>query len=116
MLIGMIVFIIATAACVAMSIQKAAETAATQSLKNMNISAQINIDRGYVYEKAKENKGSEDMNELMPEMMSLTKEYTLTLDDMEKYNELKKKDSNEPLIKDYYYNASISIDGDNIEK
>lgn len=116
LLIGMIVFIIATAACVAMSIQKAAETAATQSLKAMNISAQINIDRGYVYEKAKENKGSEDMNELMPEMMSLTKEYALSLEDMEEYNKLKKKDSNDPLIKDYYYNASISIDGDNIEK
>ena len=54
-LIGIIVFIIATAACVAMSIQKAAETAAANILKEMDISAQLNVDRDYIYKAAKKN-------------------------------------------------------------
>lgn len=115
-LIGIIVFIIATAACIAMSIQQAAEKAASNSLKDMNISAQINIDRGYVYQKASENKGTTDMSELMPEMMSLIKEYSLSLEDMEEYTEIKKPGTDESIVKDYYYNASISINGDTIEK
>ena len=82
-LIGIIVFIIATAACVAMSIQQAAETAAKNRLAEMNISAQLNIDRGYIYTKASQNANTTDMSVLMPEMNSLMKEYSLDLDGME---------------------------------
>ncbi len=115
-LIAIIVVIIATAACVAMSIQHAAETAASNSLKGMNISAQVNVDRGYVLEKAKEIKGTDDMSVLMPEIMSLMKEHAIDLEKMEEYCEIKKGDSNEPLVKDHYYNASISINGEDIKK
>lgn len=115
-LIGIIVFMIATAACVAMSIQQAAETAAAESLKDMNIAAQVNIDRGYVYQKAQEENNTSDMKELMPAMTSMMKEYAIDLEDMEEYASIKKADSDEPLVKSYYYNASISINGDSIEK
>lgn len=115
-LIGIIVFIIAVSACVAMSIQQAAETAASNSLKTMNIKAQINIDRDYVYKKASENKNSTDIQELMPEMNALNKEYALDLEDMKAYSEIKKDGSDENLVKDYYYNASLSINGESIEK
>ena len=115
-LIGIIVFMIATAACVAMSIQQAAETAASNSLKDMNIAAQVNIDRGYIYKKAQEENNTTDMKELMPAMTSMMKEYALDLEDMEEYAGIKKADSDEPLVKSYYYNASISIDGESIEK
>ncbi|MBQ6381359.1 MAG: ABC transporter permease [Clostridia bacterium] len=115
-LIGIIVLIIATAACIAMSIRQAAQTAASNSLKGMNISAQVNIDRGYIYQKAKENKGTEEMSALMPEMMSLMKENAIDLEDMESYAAIKKADSDEALVKDYYYNASLSINGDSIKK
>ena len=115
-LIGIIVFIIAVSACVAMSIQLAAETAATNSLKDMDITAQVNIDRDYVYQKASANKNSTDIQELMPEMTSLNKEYALDLEDMESYADIKKDGSDESIVKDYYYNASISIDGKSIKK
>lgn len=115
-LIGIIVFIIAVSACVAMSIQQAAETAAANSLKDMDITAQINIDRDYVYKKASENKNSTDIQELMPEMTSLNKEYALDLDDMKSYAEIKKEGSDDPLVKDYYYDASLSINGSSISK
>lgn len=115
-LIGIIVFIIAVSACVAMSIQQAAETAASNTLKDMNITAQVNIDRGYVYELASQEKGSTDMAELMPEIKSLNEQYALTLDDMEEYKAITKADTGESIVKDYYYNASISINGDSIEK
>lgn len=115
-LIGIIVLIIATAACVAMSIQQAAETAAANTLKGMSISANVYIDRGYLRQKAEETVGTSDMNELMPEMMSLMKEHSLDLEDMEEYSEIKKADSDEPLVQSYYYNASISISGEDINK
>ena len=115
-LIGIIVFIIAVSACVAMSIQRAAETAAANSLKGMNITAQINVDRGYAYTKASENTGSTDMQTLMPEINSLMKEFSLDLDDMEEYRKIKKSGTDESIVKDYYYSASISISGENIEK
>lgn len=115
-LIGIIVFIIATAACVAMSIQQAAETAAKNRLAEMNISAQLNIDRGYIYTKASQNANTTDMSVLMPEMNSLMKEYSLDLDGMEEYRDIKKSDSDESIVKNFYYNSSISINGSGIEK
>ncbi|MBK6088083.1 ABC transporter permease [Ruminococcus difficilis] len=115
-LIGIIVFIIAVSACVAMSIQQAAKTAAATSLKKMDITAQINIDRDYVYQKASENKNSTNIQELMPEMTSLNKQYALDLDDMKSYAEIKKEGSDDPIVKDYYYNASLSINGSSISK
>ena len=114
-LIGIIVFIIATAACVAMSIQQAAETAAKNRLAEMNISAQLNIDRGYIYTKASQNANTTDMSVLMPEMNSLMKEYSLDLDGMEEYRDIKKSDSDESIVKNFYYNSSISINGSGIE-
>ena len=114
-LIGIIVFMIATAACVAMSIQQAANKAAANTLKGMNISAQINIDRDYVYNKASENAGSTDRSALMPEITSLMKEYAIDLEDMDEYCKIKKDDGSN-LVKDHYYNASISINGESIEK
>lgn len=115
-LIGIIVIIIATAACVAMSIQQAANTAAANSLKGMNISAQVYIDRGYVYKKASENLGTTDMSELMPEMMTLMKDNALDLSDMEEYSKIKKPGTDESIVKDYYYNASLSVNGEDIKK
>lgn len=115
-LIGIIVFIIAVSACVAMSIQQAAKTAAANSLKDMDITAQINIDRDYVYQKASENKNTTNIQELMPEMTSLNKQYALDLDDMKSYAEIKKEGTDDPIVKDYYYNTSLSINGSSISK
>lgn len=115
-LIGIIVFMIATAACVAMSIQQAAETAASNSLKDMNIKAQVNIDRGYVYKKAQEENNSTDIKDLMPTMTTMMQEYAIDLEDMEEYAKITKPDSDEPLVKSYYYNATLSINGESIEK
>ncbi len=99
-----------------MSIQQAAEKAAANTLKDMNISAQLNVDRGYIYNKAQEKTGSQDMNELMPEMNSLMKEYSLDLDGMEEYKNIKKPGSSESIVKTFYYNSSLSINGSDIEK
>lgn len=44
-LIGVIVFVIATASCVALSIRQAAETAKEDTLDSLSISAQISYDR-----------------------------------------------------------------------
>lgn len=115
-LIAFIVIIIATAACVAMSIQQAAETAAAASRKLMDIKTQVYIDRGFIRDQAIENTGTEDMNVLMPEMNKLNKEYAITLEDFEDFSKIKKTDSDEPLVKDYYYTSSLSINGDSIKK
>lgn len=115
-LIALIVLIIATAACVAMSIQQAAESAAANSLQGMAIVGQVNIDKKYLHEAAKAKKGTEDMRELMPEMNSMMKKYSLSYDDMEEFASIKKEDSDEKLVKTYYYSAAISINGEDIKK
>ena len=115
-LIAIIVIIIATAACVAMSIQQAAEAAAANSRKLMDIKTQVYIDRDFIRNQAVENKGTEDMSVLMPEMNDLMKEYAITLEDFEDFSKIKKTDSDEPLVKSYYYTASLSINGDSIKK
>ena len=115
-LIALIVLIIATAACVAMSIQQAAQKAAENSLKGMSIAGEVNIDKGYLLEVAKAKYGDKDIRSLQPEMNALMKEYSLSLEDMEDFASVK-NDAGETLVKTYYYNAAISINGnDDFEK
>lgn len=109
-LIGMIVFIIATAACIAMSIQNAAEKAAQKTLEGMSVSAMLAVDKGYIYDLARQNTGSTDMNELGPEMQSLNKEYALDLDEVKQYEDVKKPDGS-PLVKNLLYSASLYVSG-----
>ena len=49
-LIGIIVTVIAASCCVALSIRKSSENARESNMKNLNITAHINVDRAYVME------------------------------------------------------------------
>ena len=118
-LIGIIVLIIAVSACVAMSIQQAAENQAAKTLEGMSVTGQLNIDKDYAYTKAVELYGAND-TELMAKVASLNSEYedkyAINLDRMKEYSELKKSGSDNTLVKDYYYKTAVSVNGNDIEK
>lgn len=94
-LIGIIIFVIALSSCVALSIREAAEQAREDSLENLEITAQISVNRQNMMA------GQED-KESMKEALSNMED--LSLEDMQTYAQL----SN---VKDFYYTASASLNG-----
>ena len=102
MLIGLIVLVIGTSSCIALSIREAASSAKEQYLEEMEITAQISLDRQSMMQGFQGQMGEFD-RESMKEM--LTNRQELTLDEMLTYAEAKS-------VKEFYYTGSISVDAD----
>lgn len=94
-LIGIIIFVIAISSCIALSIREAAEQAKEDSLENLEITAQITMNRQNMMS-GKDSK--EDMKEAISSMQALT------LDELEQY-------AGSDNVKDFYYTASVSVNG-----
>jgi len=94
-LIGIIIFVIAISSCVALSIREAAEQAKEDSLENLEVTAQITMNRQNMMS-GKDSK--EDMKEALSSMQALT------LDELEQY-------ADSDNVKDFYYTASVSANG-----
>lgn len=93
-LIGIIIFVIAVSACIALSIGEAAETARQDSEDQLSITGQISVNRQAMMQ----NQGSkEDKKEAMTNMEELS------LDDLKSY-------ADSDYVKSFYYTSSVSLD------
>ena len=101
-LIGIIVTVIAASSCVALSIRKSSEDARETNMKNLTITAHINVDRAYVMEEI-QNSGV-DMSDRSAMQEVLKSASGLTIDEMQEYAESE-------LIDDFYYENMIIVDG-----
>ncbi len=97
-LIFVLVLIIAISACVSLTIKSSADNAKEESLSNMSISAQINIDRTSMMENAEQNPG--EMSEMMKSFGN-----GLTLEEYEIYAEAES-------VQNFYYSASLSLNAE----
>ena len=112
-LIGIIVFVIAVASCIGLSIQNAAEKAREASLDSVTITAQISVDMDSMMSGMMQNiKPGED-----GQMPSFDKDSfrenmkgieELTLEEQQKYSEL-------DMVKSFYYTTSVSVNGSEVE-
>ena len=102
-LIGIIVTVIAASSCVALSIRKSSENARETNMKNLNITAHINVDRAYVME-AIQNSGV-DMTDRASMQEVLKEASGLSLDEMNEYAESQYVDS-------FYYTNMLVLNGD----
>lgn len=94
-LIGIIIFVIAVSSCVALSIREAAQTARESSLNDLEITAQITVNRQNMM-------SGQESREQMKEALSNMEE--LTLEDMQVY-------ADSSYVKDFYYTTSVSLNG-----
>ena len=111
-LIGVIVFVIAVSACIGLSIRQAAESAKSDTLEGLTVTATISFDRqkamNDIIQNAENDTSSENsgrpsfdrdkFSDFMGESSSLT------LDEYKKYAEAKS-------VKDFYYSISTSFNG-----
>ena len=111
-LIGVIVFVIAVSACIGLSIRQAAESAKSDTLEGLTVTATISFDRqkamNDIIQNAENDNSSENsgrpsfdrdkFSDFMGESSSLT------LDEYKKYAEAKS-------VKDFYYSISTSFNG-----
>ena len=111
-LIGVIVFVIAGSACIGLSIRQAAESAKSDTLEGLTVTATISFDRqkamNDIIQNAENDNSSENsgrpsfdrdkFSDFMGESSSLT------LDEYKKYAEAKS-------VKDFYYSISTSFNG-----
>lgn len=99
-LIGIIVLVIAISACVSLSIQEAADNVKEKSQKNLEVTAQISLNR----KKMMENQ--EDREAMKNAMVNMQE---LSLEEMQTYAEAES-------VKSFYYTATTSLDaGDGLE-
>ncbi len=96
-LIGLIVFVIATAACVALSVQQAADSARESSMEGMSVSGHIYVDRQYIMQNMSPGPDT-DIRDVLSELSGLT------LEEMETY-------AAAPSVQQFTYYAVISPDG-----
>ena len=102
-LIGVIVLVIATSSCVALSIREASGTAKEQYLEDMEVTAQISIDRQSMMQGfSKDSEGGFDRNS-MKDM--LANQESLTLEELKTYAQA---DS----VKDFYYTGTTTVNTD----
>ena len=111
-LIGVIVFVIAVSACIGLSIRQAAESAKSDTLEGLTVTATISFDRqkamNDIIQNAENDNSSENsgrpsfdrdkFSDFMGESSSLT------LDEYKKYAEAES-------VKDFYYSISTSFNG-----
>ena len=100
LIIGMIIFVISTASCIALSIEQSARAAREEKLNALEIEAHIKIDRKYVMQELQTSDMSD--REAMAETLSALS--GLDLEEMQKYAEASS-------VKDFYYYTSISMNG-----
>ena len=96
-LIGIIVFVIATAACVALSVQQAATNTREKSMEGLSVSGHIYVDRQYIMENMAPGPDT-DMRDVLKEMSGLT------LEEMQYY-------ATASNVQSFYYSCSISPNG-----
>ena len=112
-LIGIIVFVIAVASCIGLSIQNAAEKAREASLDGVSITAQISVDRDSMMSGMMQNMQpgedgqmpSFDKDSFRENMKGIEE---LTLEEQQKYSEL-------DMVKSFYYTTSVSMNGSEVE-
>lgn len=95
-LISIIIVTISLAACIGLSIRQAAETAKEESLNQLNITAQISIDRNSLMQNSGGDKSSFSN--------ILNSANALDIDDMLKY-------STAESVSSFYYSKTISLNG-----
>ena len=101
-LIGIIVTVIAASCCVALSIRKSSENARESNMKNLNITAHINVDRAYVMEQI-QNSGV-DMSDRSAMQEVLKEASGLSLDQMQEY-------AKSEYVSNFYYTNMLILDG-----
>lgn len=104
-LIGLIILIISLASCIGLSIRQAAQTAKSASLELLNITAQISLDRNALMQNStSQGTAPFDKSKDKSYFQELMNSYNLTLDDLKTYAEA-------PSVEDFYYSASIGLNG-----
>ena len=101
-LIGIIVTVIAASCCVALSIRKSSENARESNMKNLNITAHINVDRSYVMEQI-QNSGV-DMSDRSAMQEVLKEASGLSLEEMQEY-------AKSEYVSNFYYTNMLILDG-----
>ncbi len=105
-LIGIIVFVIAISACIGLSIREAAQSAREKALQNMSITATISFDRNAAMQNMTPPSGQEKSEgfdrEQFRDMMG--ENSALSIDEYKKYSKAES-------VKDFYYSASVSVNG-----
>jgi len=100
LILCLIIFVISTAACVALSIQQSANLARNRNIQLMDIEAHINIDRQYVMDEM-EDSDTTDRASMADTLSDLS---SMTLADYETYEAA-------PSVEDFYYSLTLSLDG-----
>lgn len=101
-LIMIIALVIALSACIALSIRQSAESTRESTLSDMEITANISVDRSKMMKNATGNSSDSSSNkENMKSALQNTKD--LSIDELEKYAKCKS-------VKDFYYTQSASLD------
>lgn len=93
-LIGIIVFVIAVSACIALSIGEAAETARSESADQLEITGQISVNRQMMMQGAESR---EEKRDAMTEMEELSQEQLESCAESD-------------YVKSFYYTSSVSVD------
>lgn len=101
-LFGIIVFIIAISACLALSVREAAETTRTEGLKNLSITGSITLDMEKAIGEGQSERPSKS------EMKKNFQASQLSLTELKKYSELSS-------VKSFYYTGSTSADASKID-
>ncbi len=103
-LIGIIVLVIATSACIGLSIRQAAGSAKEDTLSGMSVTATISVDRQTMMGNMKPGEGNTGGfdKDSFKEMMGNTS--TLTLEEYQKYAEAS-------TVENFYYTVTTSLDG-----
>lgn len=111
-LIGIIVLVIATSCCVGLSIRQASESAKTEALETLSVTATISFDRQSMMNDMRGDSGNGTMQgdgerpsfdrEQFQEMMGGAT--ALTLDEYQVY-------AGAESVKDFYYSSTVSLNG-----
>lgn len=102
-LIGVIVLVIAISSCVALSIREASNSTREQYLEELEVTAQISMDRSAMMKDFSSGSQGGFDRESMKEMLTNQKE--LTLDELLVYAEAKS-------VKDFYYTGTTTVNAD----
>lgn len=106
-LIIIIAFVIATSACIVLSIRQSAETTREDTLKGMKITASIGVDRSKMMQNMNNQDGNTPSKDDFKEMLQSTKD--LSLEEMQTYSKCRS-------VEDFYYSMSVSLNAsDDIE-
>ncbi len=109
-LIGVIVLVIAVAACIGLSIRQASENARQETLENMSVTATINFDRQSMMEQMGERpqggfqKGERPSFDKDSFAQMMGDSQALSLEEYQVYAE-------SDAVKDFYYATTVSVNG-----